>query len=117
MIGVFFVSVLPALWEVITELIIVTASKIYLYQDWKDGETRFVKTDSRLARRISAVIIVLYELVIWIVVLLIGILYILTSVGAGNIVQAAVAISFINEIDNMAVIMYADFGPHIIETV
>jgi len=113
MIGVFFVSVLPALWEVITELIIVTASKIYLYQDWKDGETRFVKTDSRLARRISAVIIVLYELVIWIVVLLIGILYILTSVGAGNIVQAAVAISYINEIDNMAVIIYGDFGRHI----
>ena len=39
-------------------------------------------------------------------VLYVGILYIVTTDGVGNIAQAAVAISFINELDNMSLLLY-----------
>jgi hypothetical protein len=107
-IGVFIVSVLPALYEALTELTIVWTAKI-ASQVINTGKLEFVSLSDGLVGRSLAFGVVLYELAIWVCVLLIGIQYILTTEGAGNIVQAAVAISYINEIDNMAVIILAGF--------
>ena len=111
-IGVFIVSVLPSLFEALTELTIVRTAKINS-NVFNDGELCFQKLSDGLLGISLAFGIVLYELAIWVCVLLIGIQYILTTEGAGNIVQAAVAISYINEIDNMAVIIMANFTKNI----
>jgi len=43
-------------------------------------------------------------------VLLVGINYILSAETLGDLVQAAVAITFINELDDMAVFLYGDIA-------
>jgi hypothetical protein len=105
-IGVFIVSVLPSLYEALTELTIVCTAKINS-DVFIEGKLGFKRLSGGLLGRSLDFGIVLYELAIWVFVLLIGIQYILTTESAGNIVQAAVAISYINEIDNMAVIILA----------
>ena len=107
-VGIFIVSVLPSLYEALTELTIVCTAKIFFYVGG-DGKSGFEKLSDKLFGKSLAFGIVVYELAIWLFVLLIGIQYILTTEGAGDIVQAAVAISYINEIDNMAVIILASF--------
>ena len=47
--------------------------------------------------------VVNYVLLIWAAVLLVGINYILSAETLGDLVQAAVAITFINELDDMVV--------------
>ena len=46
------------------------------------------------------------RLVIWAAVLLVGVNYILSAESLGDLVQAAVAITFINELDDMAVFLH-----------
>ena len=57
--------------------------------------------------------ILFYELLIWVAVLLVGINYILSAETLGDLVQAAVAITFINELDDMAVFLYGDIAKFI----
>ena len=45
--------------------------------------------------------------------LLVGINYILSAETLGDLVQAAVAITFINELDDMAVFLHGDFAKSI----
>jgi hypothetical protein len=94
MIGVFFVSVLPTLRVLMTELAIL---RIFFHED-QFRVARFFRTRRTEAAIIVSLTIVLYELLVFIAVLQIGILYILTSNGVGNIVQA---LSYINDIGNM----------------
>jgi hypothetical protein len=71
---------------------------------------RFYSGDTQKIRNIStpgwcravAVIIALYEVAVWLSVLIIGAYYIITTSGVGSVVQAAVSISYITDIDSMA---------------
>ena len=51
-------------------------------------------------------VVVLYELLVWICVLIVGIQYIFTIEDVADIVQGAVALGFINGLDNMAVFVH-----------
>ena len=109
-IAVFLVSLIPALNDVINEFKIVASARL-VFQVYSpmagEGRAVILRVQRNVFNVICCMLVVCYEFIIWIGVLLIGIVYILTSQGAGNIVQAAVAISFINEIDNM--VMWAGF--------
>ena len=101
-IAVFVTYMMPPLFEIADEWFIVrTANVKFSYL----GGTALVK---RLKKgfRWTAHLVVVYESLIWIAVFLDGIMYILTSKGVGNIVQAAVAIAFIMDIDNVAVFLF-----------
>jgi hypothetical protein len=82
-IGVFIVSVLPSLYEALTELTIVGTATISFVVSF-DGTSEFQKLSGGLLGRRLAFGIVLYELAIWLFVLLIGIQYILTTEGAAR---------------------------------
>jgi len=49
---------------------------------------------------VVAVFFLVYEIIVWVAVCVVGIIYILTQDGVSDIVQAAVAMNFINDIDN-----------------
>ena len=49
-----------------------------------------------------------YLTVLWAAVLLVGVNYTLSAETLGDLVQAAVAITFINELDDMAVFLYGE---------
>jgi hypothetical protein len=105
-IGIFVTYMIPPLIELSDELIIVrTANVRFEYDNVHDTGKAMVL---RLAKRFQwlACLIVLWEAFIWMCVFLDGIIYILTSTGAGDIIQAAVAICFIMDIDNVAVFLY-----------
>ena len=109
-IGVFIVSLGTSFMEIHNEFVIVRSAKIR-FGHHNTGEAHFKKLLDDQLPRFLALVIVLYEIAIWVIVLLVGILYILTTEGVGNIVQAAVAISYINDIDNMAVeIIFGDIS-------
>merc|ERR1711916_181587 len=54
----------------------------------------------------------LYEFVVWMGVLIAGVKYILSidPSDIGNVVQASVAIGFIDQIDDMALFLYGEAG-------
>jgi hypothetical protein len=93
--------------EILNEYLIVSSANIIRFgRRHLSGQAHFKELHKTggLSRNLAA-LIVLYEIAIWVVVILVGILYILTTEEVGNIVQAAVAISSINDIDNMAVVI------------
>ena len=114
-IGIFIVSMLPGLIEISKEFSIIRTASIYFSHDEK-GDASFKKILSFAEGQTSYIIcylIVLYELTVWTGVTVVGILYITTtdgisSNGIGDIVQATVAIGFINSVDNMAAFLYGD---------
>lgn len=55
---------------------------------------------------ILAYFILSYEFLVWIAIVLVGINYILVSETLGDLVKAAVAITFINELDDMSAFLY-----------
>jgi len=58
-------------------------------------------TDRSILARALLFITIACEITIWISVVVVGCAYILSQQGAGSIVQGAVAITFINEVDQM----------------
>ena len=110
LIGVFFISLIPSLSEVTNEFYIIIFATNVVEHDNETGEVHENVRQNSIIQIVLTTMVVLYELLIWVCVLMVGIVYILTTEGIGNIIQAAVAISFINEIDNMAVMLFADGG-------
>lgn len=116
--AVFLVSLVPALNDIINEFKIVSSARLVFQVSSPmagDGQATIARVHRNAINVICCMMVVIYESCIWIAVLLIGIMYILTSPGVGNIVQAAVAISFINEIDNM--IMWVGFNEYNLQSV
>jgi hypothetical protein len=108
-IGVFLASLLPSLYDISIEIFTVLSSKRYTVRnnDNKDN-IDIIQIKIRFITKLLIAYIILYEFAIWVFVLIIGVRYILTTQGTGNIVQAAVAIVYINEIDNMAIFLYPE---------
>ena len=102
-IGIFILYLLAGLKDIIHEMKIVRyATEVFGYDENGKAYQEVVGNQTFIAILISFIIIG-YELLIWMSVLLIGIFYIFTSDGIGNIIQAAVAIAFINDVDNVAI--------------
>ena len=101
-IGIFLLYLLVGFKDIIHELkVLIYVTEVFDYD--KDGKaTRNSVSPTSTGARIG-LLVVLYELLIFMCVLLIGILYIFTSEKIGDIVQAAVALAFINDVDNVAV--------------
>ena len=99
--GVFITSLLPGLLVISHEFRIIRSGIIILF-----SSTGFKKLERGGMGVTIACFIVGYELLIWISVLLVGINYILTAETLGDLVQAAVGITFVNELDDMAVFLY-----------
>jgi hypothetical protein len=100
--AVFLISLMPSLHELFLEGQIFTECKLTLLQDGrKDSYT----VTSVSFRSFWIFLVYSFEVTVWISVLIIGSGYILTTEGVSNLVQATVAITFINEIDNMAIFL------------
>eukprot|EP01038_Epipyxis_sp_PR26KG_P015833 gene15833-21449_t len=97
---VFFASLIPSLYDLIQDAALVFCpGKI-----WNDVDLEKDLTNNY--RRFTlpffiALMILLYEVIVWIFVAIVGIYYLFSQSGVSNIVQALVAISFINELDNI----------------
>ena len=102
--GVFVTYMIPPLIEIGDEWLIVRTANVAFVYDKDTGEATVERLEKGF--RWTAHLVVLYEFFIWMSVFLDGIMYILTSKGIGNIIQAAVAIAFIMDIDNVAVFLY-----------
>ena len=109
-IGIYLLSVFPDLVDVYQEFNIVYYGHLAFTVSTIDGKARITKlTPSRYARYL-ALSITFYEFLVWVSVLLLGVHYILTIEDVGDVVQAAVALSFINQIDNMALFIFGTNG-------
>ena len=103
-IGVFVTSLVPGLLVIYNEFRIIQSGTCYFKTYFSVASFgRLVRSKLGVA---LAYLVVLYELLIWAAVLLVGINYILSAETLGDLVQAAVAITFINELDDMAVFLY-----------
>ena len=112
-IGVFLVSMEPGLQSIFNEMKILRTSKISFSVDPMDGHSAIFKNEgSDLWSRFCAFLIILYEFVVWMGVLIAGVKYILSidPSDIGNVVQASVAIGFIDQIDDMALFLYGEAG-------
>jgi hypothetical protein len=103
-ISVFITSLIPGLLVIHNEFrIIQSGTHCFSSGVTKTWFNRIVRSKVGVA---LAYCVVLYELLIWVAVLLVGLNYILAAETLGDLVQAAVAITFINELDDMAVFLY-----------
>jgi hypothetical protein len=112
-IGVFLISMEPGLQSILNELKIMRTSKISFQVDWGNGQSFFAKNKGTdLWSRFCIFLIILYEFVVWMGVLIAGVKYILSidPSDIGNVVQASVAIGFIDQIDDMALFLYGELG-------
>ena len=112
-IGVFLISMEPGMQSIFNELTILRTSKISFLVDQYDGQSWFKKNKGTdILSRSCAILIVLYEFVVWMGVLIAGVKYILSidPSDIGNVVQASVAIGFIDQIDDMALFLYGELG-------
>jgi hypothetical protein len=110
---IFVTYMIPPLIELSDELIIVRTANVRFEYYRDTGKARMYRLDK--GYQWLAYLIVLWEAFIWMCVFLDGIIYILTSTEAGDIIQAAVAICFIMDIDNVAVFLYgyaAEYNEH-----
>ena len=112
-IGVFLISMEPGLQSIFNEMKILRTSKIRFVVDQDYGQSFFAKNQgTNLWSRFWIFLIILYELVVWMGVLIAGVKYILSidPSDIGNVVQASVAIGFIDQIDDMALFLYGEVG-------
>jgi hypothetical protein len=112
-IGVFVTSLVPGLLVISHELKIIKSGTHFFLAD--SVSASFDKFDRSKLGAALAYLVVLYELLIWAAVLLVGINYILSAETLGDLVQAAVAITFISDLDDMAVFLYGPLAK-LIET-
>ena len=111
-IGVFLVSMVPDFLTIYNEYRIIRSGLHY----YCPGDGTFNKFSRSTVGVILAYLILSYELLIWVSVVLVGINYILVSETLGDLVQAAVAITFINELDDMAAFLYGFIAEDIKDT-
>lgn len=112
-IGVFLVSMEPGLQSIFNELKILRTSKISFVVDPGTGQSCFAKNKGTdLRSRFCALLIILYEFVVWMGVLIAGVKYILSidPSDIGDVIQGSVAIGFIDQIDDMALFLYGEGG-------
>ena len=112
-IGVFLVSMEPGLLSIFNEMKILRTSKISFQVYPFSGQSYFAKNKGTdLWSRFFIFLIILYEFVVWMGVLIAGVKYILSidPSDIGNVVQASVAIGFIDQIDDMALFLYGEDG-------
>ena len=112
-IGIFLVSMEPGLQSIFNELEIFRTSKIIFRVGPIYGMSWFAKNKGTdLWPRFFIFPIILYELFVWMGVLIAGVRYILSinPSDIGNVVQASVAIGFIDQIDDMALFLYGELG-------
>ena len=103
----------PGLQSIFNEMKILRTSKISFTVNPMDGQSWFAKNKgTNLWSRFCALLIILYEFVVWMGVLIAGVKYILSidPSDIGNVVQASVAIGFIDQIDDMALFLYGEEG-------
>ena len=103
----------PGLQSIYDEIKILRTSKISFQVDCEDGQSCFAKNQGTdLWSRVFASLIILYEFVVWIIVIIVGVKYILSidPSDIGNVVQASVAVGFIDQIDDMALFIYGKMG-------
>jgi hypothetical protein len=108
-IGVFFISMIPDLFIICNEYRIIRSGLIY----FQPLTGSFPKLFRDPVSVILAYLVLSYEFLVWIAVVLVGINYILVSETLGDLVQAAVAITFINELDDMAAFLYGGLAERI----
>ena len=112
-IGVFLVSMEPGLQSIFNEMKIMRTSNICFRLDASTGQSCFANNyGTDLWSRFWILLIILYEFVVWMGVLIAGVKYILSidPSDIGNVVQASVAIGFIDQIDDMALFLYGEYG-------
>ena len=102
----FFAFTLPSLDDILEEFYIVLHAKLKFSYNKDNGrcQVRFMKCAT--FGRYYSILVIVWEIVVWIGVLIVGTLYIITSSTTGGIIQAIVAIVFINDIDNLAEYFY-----------
>lgn len=103
---IFIISMIPSIFEITNELCIVATTRIYFRYEPNDGQAIIKKFKRTSSGVFVASCIVIYQILLWLSTFIIGILYIITSEGVTNIVQAAVAITFLMELDNLCLFMY-----------
>jgi hypothetical protein len=108
-ISVFITSLIPGLLVIYNEFRIIQSGTVFFAPN-SSATASFTRLDRSKVGVSLAYCTVLYELLIWVAVLLVGINYILSAETLGDLVQAAVAITFINELDDMAVFLYGSWA-------
>ena len=104
-IGVFITSLVPGLLVIFDEFRIIQSGTVS-FDNYIYSGAAFKRLDRSKVGVSLAYCTVLYELLIWAAVLLVGVSCTLSAESLGDLVQAAVAITFINELDDMAVFLY-----------
>ena len=97
----FVCSLLPSLNDLITDAKIAFRGR-YLYVGGKEYRLEGAFSWYRPVTSILPTFVVIYEAGVWVGVMVVGAYYTITSDMIGDIIQACVAIVFVNEIDNMA---------------
>jgi hypothetical protein len=92
---------MPSFYDLLSDAKIVFLGHYFLLEE-REYTLKGSYTWRRPLTSLLPSIIVCYEAGIWSGVLVVGNYYVLTSNGISNLVQACVALLFINEIDNMA---------------
>ena len=103
---VFFSFTLPSLDDILEETFIVRHANLKFCYNKDNGCCEVRKVEFGTLGRFYSVFVVVWETMVWIGVLAVGTLYILTSANAGKIIEATVAVVFVNDIDNLAEYFY-----------
>ena len=111
-IGVFLISMISDFITIYNEYRIIRSGS-HIYSPGFGNFSKFTRSHLNV---ILVYLILSYEFIIWVSVVLVGINYILVSETLGDLVQAAVAITFINELDDMAAFLYGDNAEDIKDT-
>jgi len=109
-VGVFAMYLISPFWDVLNETAVAFTSTRYVKIN-SDGtkitEIGFTRVDS-MFKYIAILVCITLELGIDVSLFITGIYYIMTTSGAGNIVQVCVAIAFISDLDNMTIFLVLD---------
>lgn len=103
---VFVVSSASTLFEMEDEFEIAISARIYFRYNITDGKAVIRPLRRSMLGVGCALFIVFIQLCIWCFVFITGVWYIITSEDVSSIVQAALAMEFINHIDNMALFLF-----------
>eukprot|EP01036_Dinobryon_divergens_P025365 gene25365-33905_t len=106
-IDVFIFSLIPTLRSIFRQWTILRLAMIKFSYD-RCGVAFVTKLERGLS--LVAYTILTYELLVWISVLAVGVLYIITTEGVVNVILAAAALSIVNNIGSMAVPLYGDLA-------
>lgn len=100
--AIFYANLVTSLSDIMLELRLISSPRAVITRKDKAGKSTslVVKLAFNIWVYLRLLVIVLAEFTIWLSVAIVGTKYILTASSASDLIQAAVAVTFINDVDN-----------------